>query len=66
MGIKMDMPTEKKNESDKLDLRSLDPAVARREDLARLFPEARTEGGERLRPRREIREFHRVTSSHQA
>jgi adenine-specific DNA-methyltransferase len=41
----MDTTTVHKDEPEKLDLRSLDPAVARREDLARLFPEARTEDG---------------------
>lgn len=35
-----------KNEAtEKLELRSLDPAQARRDEIARLFPEARTEGG---------------------
>lgn len=40
----MDAATEKKNQPEKLDLRSLDPAIARREALLRLFPEAHTEG----------------------
>lgn len=39
------MTRDTKAEPEKLELRSLDPAVARREELARLFPEARTEGG---------------------
>lgn len=41
----MDTTTVQKDEPEKLDLRSLDPAIARREELARLFSEARTEGG---------------------
>jgi adenine-specific DNA-methyltransferase len=41
----MGMATEKTNEPEKLDLRSLDPAEAPGEALLRLFPEARTEGG---------------------
>lgn len=40
----MDITTEKKNEPEKLDLKSLDPAIERRKELIRLFPEARTEG----------------------
>jgi adenine-specific DNA-methyltransferase len=39
------MADDKSNELEKLDLRSADPAVARREEVTRLFPEARTEGG---------------------
>jgi adenine-specific DNA-methyltransferase len=41
----MDAEAGKKIEPEKLDLRSLDPAIARREELVRVFPEARTEGG---------------------
>jgi len=41
----MDMTKEKKNEPDRVELRSLDPSVARREELGRLFPETLTEGG---------------------
>lgn len=40
----MDAKAEKMIEPEKLDLRSLDPAEARAEELVRLFPEARTEG----------------------
>jgi adenine-specific DNA-methyltransferase len=39
------MTDDKSNEPEKLDLRSAGPAATRREELARLFPEARTEGG---------------------
>jgi adenine-specific DNA-methyltransferase len=41
----MDAPTGKKIEPEKLDLRSLDVAHERREELVRLFPGARTESG---------------------
>jgi DNA modification methylase len=41
----MDASTRKKFEPEKLDLRSLDVAHERREEVVRLFPEARTEGG---------------------
>ncbi len=41
----MNKPTDNKNEPDKLDLKSLDIARERREELVRLFPEARSDGG---------------------
>ena len=39
------MADDKQGQSEKLELRSPDPAEARRTEIARLFPEARTEGG---------------------
>jgi adenine-specific DNA-methyltransferase len=39
------MTDDKSNEPEKLDLRSAGMTMARREELVRLFPEARTEGG---------------------
>ena len=49
------MADDKQEHPEKLELRSLDPAEARRAEVARLFPEARTEGGkidfERLKRR---------------
>jgi adenine-specific DNA-methyltransferase len=39
------MTSEKKSEPERLDLRSLAPSEERQAEIARLFPEARTEGG---------------------
>ena len=60
------MTKDNKIEPEKLELRSLSPAVERRAELLRLFPEARTEGGKidfdrvEARPGRDRRSWERA------